>query len=620
MEHETFIKRCRNDASIRRWRHIRRSHDPKQDKEKKRRKAPSSSSPEKKRPRKRLVRKPKNVSARELSSDSLHRLRDESKEEEYSELVARMRSDLELPQSMEVVEEAVAEVSKPGRVETILPQAREVKKKIVTGTCRSEDNVPKEALGVIDLFGSPSFTNSMINESRTLKGNLSKEAQGAVNSFHNFFDGLDSTASEDYLVTEEDQSRMNEVEAPCLFNEAQQALMLHHEAFLRYREEFKRQEAETRELVEKKYAYKLLSEKLQAELEAARKEHVDLVEQNLAKELEAAKLEVVVAKTKADDKVVQFKADIEAIQEQARNMVIYARDVKVEEIEHGQNGEFKLMLECLLEGENKEQNALEEILENSLQNDLVLERLNLQMGEMLEDLEVQKSSKVNDSQEPYLEVEAKNPSLALDQNQEELSNAQNERMMLMVSPCGNVSDISYTRALIIAFLLDGIPVNVGHYILRELREYLHDDNQGLMFPSLITKLCRQAEVEVRSTDHWLPADKPFHPLRVTGEGSAVKSKKRKVTIVGRSELEASYGNLAKAHVDLQSDFEKEKARNKKKGKFMIKMWRGIKAIFQWGQPKRKIHVVDGKDSEEYSFMSSAADDTDDDEAESSQQQ
>jgi len=82
--------------------------------------------------------------------------------------------------------------------------------------------------------------------------------------------------------------------------------------------------------------------------------------------------------------------------------------------------------------------------------------------------------------------------------------------------------------------------------------------------------------------------------------------------------------LAKAHADLQSDFEKENASNKKKGKFMIKMWRGIKAIFKWGQPNRKIPVADAEDSEEYSFMSSAADDdaddTEDDEAESSQQQ
>ncbi|XP_070045541.1 uncharacterized protein [Nicotiana tomentosiformis] len=65
------------------------------------------------------------------------------------------------------------------------------------------------------------------------------------------------------------------------------------------------------------------------------------------------------------------------------------RDMEVEVIKHGRNGEFKLMMECLLEGGNKEQNALEELLENSLQNDLALERLNSQMGEMLKALEVQ---------------------------------------------------------------------------------------------------------------------------------------------------------------------------------------------------------------------------------------
>nr|XP_016480411.1 PREDICTED: centrosome-associated protein CEP250-like [Nicotiana tabacum] len=57
------------------------------------------------------------------------------------------------------------------------------------------------------------------------------------------------------------------------------ALVLHHEMFLRYREELNHHEAESRELTEKRDAYKLLSEKLQAELEAARKEHADLVEQ-----------------------------------------------------------------------------------------------------------------------------------------------------------------------------------------------------------------------------------------------------------------------------------------------------------------------------------------------------
>ncbi|XP_070054254.1 uncharacterized protein [Nicotiana tomentosiformis] len=40
-----------------------------------------------------------------------------------------------------------------------------------------------------------------------------------------------------------------------------------------------------------------------------------------------------------------------------------------------------------------------------------------------------------------------------------------------------------------------------------------------------------------------------------------------------SRLEVAYGNMARAYVDLQADFHKEKEKNKKKSKFMIKMWR-----------------------------------------------
>nr|XP_033515256.1 uncharacterized protein LOC117279765 [Nicotiana tomentosiformis] len=261
---------------------------PKQGKEKKKRKVLSPSAPERKRPRKRLAQKPKKTSARELSSDSLNRLRDESEEEEDSELVARVRSGSKMPRAVEAVEETVAEVSE--RAEIDLARASEVEKENVTTISRSEDNVPKEALGVIDLSGSPSFTTSMINEAQALKGNLGEGAQGVVYSFHSFFDDLESISSEDVtglgdlpvpkvtmspetggpsssprlvnqfpapsvdptrrqaiymsipedarvlstpvgiasyvrcLVTEEDQTKMNEVEAPCLFNEAQQAL------------------------------------------------------------------------------------------------------------------------------------------------------------------------------------------------------------------------------------------------------------------------------------------------------------------------------------------------------------------------------------------------------------
>ncbi|XP_070039899.1 uncharacterized protein [Nicotiana tomentosiformis] len=65
----------------------------------------------------------------------------------------------------------------------------------------------------------------------------------------------------------------------------ERASVLHHETFLRYREELSLFEAEAKELIEKRYMYKLLNgqhegevKSLRAELEVARKEHADLVE------------------------------------------------------------------------------------------------------------------------------------------------------------------------------------------------------------------------------------------------------------------------------------------------------------------------------------------------------
>nr|XP_016465711.1 PREDICTED: coiled-coil domain-containing protein 186-like [Nicotiana tabacum] len=85
------------------------------------------------------------------------------------------------------------------------------------------------------------------------------------------------------------------------------ASVLHHETFLRYRDELNQLEAEVRELTEKRDTYKFLSEQregeaksLRAELEVAQKEHADLVEQvqqkidqinQLRAEMDAVKVE-----------------------------------------------------------------------------------------------------------------------------------------------------------------------------------------------------------------------------------------------------------------------------------------------------------------------------------------
>lgn len=51
---------------------------------------------------------------------------------------------------------------------------------------------------------------------------------------------------------------------------------VHHEAFLRYMEELNHHEVEVRDLTEKRDSFKLLSEKLRAELEISQKKYLQM--------------------------------------------------------------------------------------------------------------------------------------------------------------------------------------------------------------------------------------------------------------------------------------------------------------------------------------------------------
>lgn len=119
----------------------------------------------------------------------------------------------------------------------------------------------------------------------------------------------------------------------------------------------------------------------------------------------------------------------------------------------------------------------------------------------------------------------------------------------------------------------------------------------------------------------------LHPLRVEGEGSSLKSQKKQAELHEKLEvvvnrLETTYGNMSKAHVSLQADFKAEKKKHKNKSNFMVKIQRGINAIFKWGQPNKKVPIEDEDDSEEYSFVLDDDDDHDagDDGAQSSTHQ
>nr|XP_009762856.1 PREDICTED: calcium-binding and coiled-coil domain-containing protein 1-like [Nicotiana sylvestris] len=141
---------------------------------------------------------------------------------------------------------------------------------------------------------------------------------------------------------------MDTVEAPCLFNEAQQALnrasvlhnetflqyrekliqheasVLHNETFLQYREKLIQHEVKVWELTEKRDTYKLLNEKLQTELEAVWKEHAEWVEQvrqvleDINGDLETVANSPNVQVQKRLEQIGQLQAEVDTVKTEAK--------------------------------------------------------------------------------------------------------------------------------------------------------------------------------------------------------------------------------------------------------------------------------------------------------------
>ncbi|XP_070003366.1 uncharacterized protein [Nicotiana sylvestris] len=146
------------------------------------------------------------------------------------------------------------------------------------------------------------------------------------------------------LVTEKDQVVMNKVETPCLFNEAQQALdrvsVLHHETFLRYRDELTHHEAKVWELTERRDTYNLLNEKLQAELEVAQREHGEMAEQGRDIQAQVDKIQAEAEEFKKNmdilalkKKVVQAQLESAEAQLRAEKEKTLAQAKKIEELQ-----------------------------------------------------------------------------------------------------------------------------------------------------------------------------------------------------------------------------------------------------------------------------------------------
>ncbi|XP_070057296.1 uncharacterized protein [Nicotiana tomentosiformis] len=130
-------------------------------------------------PKKRVACKPKkSTNSRVLDSDSLLRIRDEFEE-----------NNIFIAHGSTPSEERATTEEKNCEVEPLPVRDSEVEMEIVT----SQETAPalKEAAGVINIFETPSYTDSMLDEAQAGKEKSSEGDQGADDPLRSFFDGVD---------------------------------------------------------------------------------------------------------------------------------------------------------------------------------------------------------------------------------------------------------------------------------------------------------------------------------------------------------------------------------------------------------------------------------------------
>ncbi|XP_070055409.1 uncharacterized protein [Nicotiana tomentosiformis] len=194
-----------------------------------------------------------------MSSEAVRHSRDEP--EEGEENLACVRANVVIQQSSNLVEAdegTLAIIPEQEQAEIIPSRAKMIGRDTEGGSYRTVENVSRDEFSIVDIGGSPQISDAMIREAVMLEDRSYEGIQESAD-IHGFLEGLESGSSEEVTG----------------FG-GMSASVLHHEAFLRIRDEH---DVEVRSLTEKSDSYKLLSEKLRADLTAAREEHEKMAEQ-----------------------------------------------------------------------------------------------------------------------------------------------------------------------------------------------------------------------------------------------------------------------------------------------------------------------------------------------------
>ncbi|XP_070048873.1 uncharacterized protein [Nicotiana tomentosiformis] len=180
-----------------------------------------------------------------------------------------------------------------GKEVHVLKQVKERKRKDVSGSPSSEkkkpakrSRKPKEGSGVMS---SEAVRHSRDQPEEGEENLACVRANVVIQQYSNLVEANQGTlaiipeqqeaeiiSSQAKMIERDTEGGSSQAVADISRDEFRIASVLHHEAFLRIREEH---DAEVRNLTKKSDSYKLLSEKLRADLTAAREEHEEIAEQ-----------------------------------------------------------------------------------------------------------------------------------------------------------------------------------------------------------------------------------------------------------------------------------------------------------------------------------------------------
>ncbi|XP_070044491.1 uncharacterized protein [Nicotiana tomentosiformis] len=266
-----------------------------QDKEKKRKKSPISPGPEKKRPKKRLARKPKgSTSSRALSPDSLYRLRDESWGKEnllilWPASVLHHEAFLRYQDDLKQLKVRVRELTKNTDAFKLLSEQLEGETKnlhVELEVARKDHVDLVEKVNVFEVCDAE-FDSVTDGQNPHVQQKLDRITQLRA-EMDNIKAGTDEWRGKmDQLASKKEVVRLQ---------------LTSIEIQLRAAKE--RAEVQTKRV-----------EELQSRFGSAVSDRDNLVE-----ELKRAKLEVVVDKSEAAEMVAQYKADAETAQDQSKNI------------------------------------------------------------------------------------------------------------------------------------------------------------------------------------------------------------------------------------------------------------------------------------------------------------